>query len=121
MISNALSVRVAAGESTSTRMPEPLRSCAQVRAKLRVAALDAIEAELWDSHRSSAGTGDDDRAASVMSSVRLLFGAEESITSITEAGHDVAVLIELPVNGGGIDGHVGMGAVECRDALGAGE
>jgi hypothetical protein len=35
-------VAVGPGETTLTRMPVPLRSTAQVRAKFRIAALDAV-------------------------------------------------------------------------------
>jgi glutamate synthase domain-containing protein 2 len=45
-------------------------------------------------------------------------GAEHAVAGVAQAGHDVAVLVELPVDGRGVDRHVGMVGVKVRQALG---
>ena len=38
----------------------------------------------------------------------VLFGAEDPVACIAQAGYDVLVLIELFIQAGGIDLHIGM-------------
>ena len=44
-----------------------------------------------------------------------------AVAGVAEARHDVAVVVEVLVDRGGPDRHVGMRAVQPRDALGRGE
>src|SRR5678816_2300156 len=48
-------------------------------------------------------------------------GAEEAIARVAQAGHDVTVLVEVAVDRGGEDRHVGVHAVEGGEALRARE
>src|SRR5689334_16479682 len=48
-------------------------------------------------------------------------GAEEAIARVSQAGHDVAVLVEVTVDGRGEDRHLGVHAVERGEALRTGE
>src|SRR5215831_13750866 len=50
-----------------------------------------------------------------------LFGAEQAISGVAEAGHDVALFVEVVVDRRGEHRHVGMHAVKRADALGAGQ
>src|SRR5688572_27736405 len=50
-----------------------------------------------------------------------LLGAVDAVAGVAQAGDDVAVGIEVAVDCRGIDGHVGMVAMEVRQPLGAGE
>src|SRR6266851_9759961 len=51
----------------------------------------------------------------------FLFRAEEAVAGVPEAGHDITVIVELVVDGGGKDRHVGMRGPEGHDALGRGD
>lgn len=44
-----------------------------------------------------------------------------AVARITQARHDVAVIIEMAIDGGGPDMHIGMGFGEFLNALGRGE
>src|SRR5450830_2040678 len=47
----------------------------------------------------------------------LLFGAEDLVAGIAQARNDVAVFVELFVDGSGVDGHVRVGFLDCGDAF----
>lgn len=48
-------------------------------------------------------------------------GSENPVARVTQAQEDVAVVVEAAVDGGGLDGHVGVPLVHRGDALGAGQ
>src|SRR3954469_14923778 len=56
-----------------------------------------------------------------VSGVRRLFGAENAVASVSEAGPDVAVFVELTVNRSGINRHIGMGRLHGGDAFRTGQ
>src|SRR6185437_9927706 len=53
-------------------------------------------------------------ARQILVAWRQLFGAEDLVAGVAEAGQDVAVLVETLVDRGGVDLDVG---VSCRDAF----
>src|SRR5471030_1483926 len=69
-------VAVGPGDITLTRMPEALRSSAQLLARLRTAALVALHAEGGCSHGGGGRAGEDDRSASLHQRQGLLNGEQ---------------------------------------------
>ena len=51
----------------------------------------------------------------------MLFGAEYFVARVAQAGDDVAVFVEVAVEGGGVYGYVGMGFVHQFHAFGGGD
>jgi glutamate synthase domain-containing protein 2 len=51
-------------------------------------------------------------------SLQASLGTEHPVAGVAQARHDVAVLVELAVDGRGVDRHVGVVGVEVRQALG---
>src|SRR6218665_1035044 len=52
---------------------------------------------------------------------QYLFGAENSVPGIAQTRQDIAMLVELTVDGGGEDGYIGVGLLQSGDALGHGQ
>ena len=52
---------------------------------------------------------------------RGLLGAENTVTRVAQAGHDVAVAVELAVDGGGVNGDIGVRGLQRGHAFGAGQ
>lgn len=50
-----------------------------------------------------------------------LDGAVHAVAGVTESGDDVALLVEMIVEGGGVDGNVWVIFVETGDAFGSGD
>ena len=50
-----------------------------------------------------------------------LLRAEQAVAGVAQARHDVAVVVELEVNGGGEDRHIGVLGPQGRDAFGRGD
>src|SRR5438874_1977707 len=50
-----------------------------------------------------------------------LLGAVETVTCVAKARHYVAVIVEVLVDGGGENGHVGLGLLQTRNPLRRGE
>src|SRR3990167_2817535 len=50
-----------------------------------------------------------------------LFRSKNRVASITQPWQDVAMLVELPVNGRGVNRHIRMGFLQGGNAFGAGQ
>src|SRR5690606_7524377 len=50
-----------------------------------------------------------------------LLGAKDAVTRVAQTGQDVAVLVELAVDGRGVDGHVRVCLLHRGQAFGAGQ
>ena len=53
--------------------------------------------------------------------VTLAARPELTVPGVTEAGHDVALLVETAIEGGAVDVHIRMRLLDGRDALGGGD
>lgn len=73
---------------------------------------DAVFARDWPRARA------DSFSPALQPSLQASLGAEHPVAGVAQARHDVAVFVELPVDGSGVDRHVGMVGVEMREALG---
>lgn len=73
---------------------------------------DAVFARDWPRARA------DSFSPALPPSRQASLGAEHPVAGVAQARHDVAVLVELPVDGRGVDRHVGVVGVEVREALG---
>ena len=45
-------------------------------------------------------------------SIRLLFGAEDTVAGVAETGDDIAVFVQLFVHGAAVDIHIGMSLLD---------
>ena len=77
-----------------------------------VAWPDAVFARDWPRARA------DSFSPALPPSRQPSLGAEHPVAGVAQARHDVAVLVELPVDGRGVDRHVGVVGVKVREALG---
>ena len=50
-----------------------------------------------------------------------LFGSVEAVAGIAEAGNDVAVVVQIVVDGGGVDRDAGLGSLQPLDAFRRGQ
>ena len=71
----------------------------------------------WDRKNRVALFGKDNPVRGKLSSAGFGLRPKLAVTGIPQAGHDVAILIEMVINRRQVDWHIGMGFVQALDAF----